>query len=79
MLTIYAGLQCPVGSYIKGTKCRLCPIGQYTDIPNQSKCRRCPDGKTTKDKGSTGVDQCQGTCVIIVPLHHIVAIYRTMP
>ena len=81
MLTTYAGLQCLAGSYIKGTKCRLCPIGQYSDSPNQSKCLKCPDGKTTKDKGATSIDQCQGYYYImllyIVPLHHV-AIYRTM-
>ena len=73
---MYTGLQCLAGSYVKGIKCRLCPIGQYTDSPNQSKCLRCPDGKTTKDKGSTSIDQCQGMCyyivlLYIVSLHHV--------
>ena len=66
MLTVPLATECPAGSYIKGTKCRLCPVGQYNDKPNQSKCLRCPSGRTTNAKGSTSVDQCEGM------LHHIV-------
>ena len=58
--------ECPAGSYIKGKKCRLCPIGRYTSIPNQSKCVRCPNGKTTKNKGSTSIDLCQGMSFYII-------------
>ena len=65
MLIVYAGLQCSIGSYIKGTKCRLCPIGYYTDEPNQSKCQKCPNGKTTADKGSSSIDQCQGMSLML--------------
>lgn len=41
------------------TNCLMCPIGTYQPKFRATKCEACPSGKTTLQKASTSIDDCQ--------------------
>lgn len=50
---------CPAGSWIKGTKCRLCPRGTYSSYENSTSCTKCREGTYQPFYGAQGSDVCR--------------------
>lgn len=51
--------KCPIGSFLSGNKCELCPPGTYQNKKGATTCIPCPTGFFNKNKGAPGADICQ--------------------